>query len=454
MPAYRGWRRLLLLPPVPEPERARHASRGRLLLARVLVVLATILLVVAGLAGYLRYQALDDDTFADTTEELIADDEVREQIGESVVDELFANVDVAAALAERLPDNQQGLAAPLAGGLREVADRTVQRLLDRPRGQELLKDALVTSHEQLVAVLEDESTTVTTEGGAVVLNLQPLVVQVGEQVAIVGRLAERLPDDTGRIEIMEADQLETAQDATQLLDTVGLWFWLLPVALAAAAIWLARGARRRMLRGVAIGAIIAGLILLIARRVAGTYVVDELADSTTIEGAAADAWDILTALLTDGAWTVIGIGVVALAGVWLAGPTSRAATARGWVAPVLARIDVAVGVALALMLLLVLWGPTAQTRRPAQVLAMVIVFLIGVLALRRVTTREYPDAAPADLRTSAELAWARVRGAQGADRTAELERLAELRDRGLLTEEEFAAEKARTLQSPRVTRAG
>jgi hypothetical protein len=446
MPHDPGGGILRLLPPAPEPERSRHASRGRLLLARLLVVLATVLAVVAALAGYLRYQALDEDTFEDTTEELIANDQIREQLGDSVVEELFANIDVTAALEERLPTDQQALAAPLAGGLREFADRTAQRLLDRPRGQELLKDALVTSHEQLLAVLEDETTTLTTEEGAVILDLQPLVVQVGEQVAIVGRLAERLPDDTGRIEVMEANQLETAQEATQLFETIGTWIWLLPVALAAAAIWIARGARRRMLRGVAIGAIIAGLVLLVLRRVGGSVVVEELAASTTIEEAANDAWDILTALLADGAWTLIGIGIVTLLGVWAAGPTASAASARGWIAPVLARVDIAVAVAVALMLLLVLWGPTAQTQRPAQILALAIAFLIGVLALRRITTHEFPDAAPGDLRANAELAWARVRGGSGGGRTGELERLADLRARGVLSEEEFAAEKARLLE--------
>jgi Short C-terminal domain len=424
------------------------SSRLRMALAWLLLVLAMLLLVVTGVAGYLRYQALDEDTFEDTVEELIANDRIRDQLGETVVEELFANVDVTAELEERLPEDQQALAAPLAGGLREFADRTVQRLLDRPRGQELLKDSLVTAHEQLLAVLEDETTTLTTEEGAVVLNLQPLVVQVGERVAIVGRLAERLPDDTGRVEIMEADQLETAQEATQLFKTIGTWIWLLPVALSAAAIWLARGSRRRMLRGVAIGAILVGLVLLVLRRVGGSIVVEELATSTTIEEAADDAWDILTALLADGAWTVIGIGLVGLVGVWLAGPGPRAATARGWVAPVLARLDIAVGVSLALMLLLVLWGPTAQTRRPAQVLALVIVFLIGVLALRRITTREFPDAAPGDLQARAELAWARMRAAgPGGGRTAQLERLSELRASGVLSEEEFAAEKARVLRT-------
>jgi putative oligomerization/nucleic acid binding protein len=437
---------VVLLPPAPETDRGRHVSGGRLLIARILVVLATLLAVVAGLAGYLRWQALDEDTFADTTEELIANDDVRGQIGDTVVEELFANVDVTAALEQRLPEDQQALAAPLAGGLREFADRTVQRLLDRPRGQELLKNALVTSHQQLLAVLDDESTTLTTEEGAVILNLQPLVIQVGERVAIVGRLAERLPEDTGRIEVMEADQLETAQDATQLFNTIGTWIWLLPVALAVAAIWVARGARRRMLRAVAIGAILVGLLLLVLRRIGGSIVVEELATSTTIEEAGADAWEILTTLLADGAWTLIGFGLVALVGVWLAGPTSTAATARGWVAPVLARADIAVAAALGLMLLLVLWGPTAQTRRPAQVLALVIAFVIGVLALRRLTVREFPEAAPGDLRGTAELAWARVRGASGGGgRADEFERLAQLRDRGVLTDAEFAAEKARLL---------
>jgi hypothetical protein len=430
----------------PETDRGRPASRGRLLLARLLVVLATLLAVVAALAGYLRWQALDEETFADTTEELIANDNVRGQLANTVVEELFANVDVPAALEQRLPEDQRALAGPLAGGLREFADRTVRRLLDSARGQELLKDSVVTTHEQLLAVLDDESTAIRTEGGAVILDLQPLVIQVGERVAIVGRLAERLPDDTGRIEILEAEELETAQDATQLFDTVGLWIWLLPVALAAAALWIARGARRRMLRAVAFGAIIAGLLLLVLRRVAGTYVVDELATTSAVEDAAADAWDILTALLADGAWTLIGIGVVALVGVWLAGPTARAVTVRGWIAPVLARADMAVAVAVALMLLLVWWGPTAQTRRPAQALFLAIVLVIGVLSLRRITTQEFPGAAPSDLRANAEVAWARVRGGTGGDgRTAELERLAELRARGVLTEEEFAAEKTRVL---------
>ena len=74
------------------------------------------------------------------------------------------------------------------------------------------------------------------------------MVQLGDQVAIVGRVAQRLPADAGLIEVMDAKQLETAQDITGLLDTLGRFIWFVPLAFAALAIWLA-GDRRRSICG-------------------------------------------------------------------------------------------------------------------------------------------------------------------------------------------------------------
>ena len=53
-------------------------------------------------------------------------------------------------------------------------------------------------------MLEDDTGALSTEDGAVVLDLQPLVIQLGERVAVVGDVAERFGPDAGRIEIMEA----------------------------------------------------------------------------------------------------------------------------------------------------------------------------------------------------------------------------------------------------------
>ena len=79
-------------------------SRGKMLTARILVVVFALLATIGLLAGFIRYQALDPDTFRGTAEELIANENVQDQIAVSLVDELYGNVDVAAALEERLPD--------------------------------------------------------------------------------------------------------------------------------------------------------------------------------------------------------------------------------------------------------------------------------------------------------------------------------------------------------------
>ena len=176
----------------------------RMLVARVLVVLAAILAVLSMLAGFIRYQALDNETFSESAADLIANDLIRDQIALALVEQLYANVDVADSLEDRLPEDQQGLAGPIAAIGREVADRAAIRVLERPRAQELWVNSLSTTHEQLLRVLDDELTAVSTEDGAIVLNLRPLVIQLGDRVAIFGRVAERLPGDAGRIEVMEA----------------------------------------------------------------------------------------------------------------------------------------------------------------------------------------------------------------------------------------------------------
>jgi hypothetical protein len=123
---------------------------------------------------------------------------------------------------------------------------------------------------------------------------------------------------------------------------------------------------------------------------------------------------------------------------------------RGRLAPILARWEYAYGIAAAFLLLLVWWGPTAQTRRPLQVLVGAVLLAIGVEALRRITRREFPEASAVPPGEAFRGLFRR--GGEGgappaANHVDELERLARLRDEGMLTDEELAAEKARVLGS-------
>src|SRR5829696_1211417 len=359
---------------------------GRMVLVRVLVVVGALFAVLSLLAGYVRYQALDTDTVEETAGELIANEEIRDQIAATLVDQLFANVDVEAGLEQRLPPDQQGLAGPIAGAVRLGADRVAQQLLERPRAQRLWVRTIAATHRNLISVLKDERSALSTQDGNVVLDLQPLIIQLAERVAIVGRIDQRLLSnpDAGRITIMESDQLETAQDLTRLLDFLGLWLWAVPIALWAIALWLAEGRRRDILRMIGFSAILAGLLVVVVKRIVGSIVVDELATTESVEQAAADAWDIITGLLRDGGLTLMGI----------AGPSRYATGTRKWLAPHIARPELAFGGAAALLALLVWWGPTAQTQRWQLILVTAVVLALGVEVLRRQTAREFPTREP------------------------------------------------------------
>jgi hypothetical protein len=414
-----------------------------MVVARILAVLGVILTLVSLVAGYIRFQGLDTDTVAGTAGELIADEEVRNQVAATLVDQLYANIDVTAALEQRLPPEQKGLAGPAAAGLREFSERAATRMLERPRVQALWVTTVTQAHRQLIRVLEDDTGPFSTENGAVVLDLRPLVIQLGERVAIVGNVAERLGPDVGRVEVMQADQLETAQDLTRILKFLGMWLWLVPIALWAVALWVARGNRASILRWIAVGSILTGLIVLVVRRVGGSYVVDSLVPSTAVQPAAHDAWDILTSQLRDGGFTFIGLGVILLIALWLSGSSASGVSVRRGLAPYLARPEIAYTTAGVLFLLLLWWSPTVQTTRVPLMLAAAIALAFGVELLRRQTAREVPDPPPPDLGGSIRRRVGRARGRTAEEnRLAGLERLARLHEQGVLTDEEFAAEKA------------
>jgi hypothetical protein len=216
------------------------------------------------------------------------------------------------------------------------------------------------------------------------------------------------------------------------------------IALWAVALWIARDNRRSILRLIAVGSILGGLLVLVVRRGGGSFIVEELVPSTAVQPAAHDAWDILTSLLRDGGLTLLGLGVILLVAVWLGGPSPSGVSARRGLAPYLARPGIAYSVAAGLFLLLLWWSPTVQTTRVPLMLAAALLFAFALELLRRQTAREIPAPPPPDLSGSVRRAVGRVRGRTAQeDRLAALERVARLHEQGVLTDEEFAAEKAR-----------
>jgi hypothetical protein len=355
--------------------------------ARALTVVAVLLAVIGMLAFYVEHTALDEDGFETISRNMIENDEIRTQVAAKSVETLFENVDVEAAIAERLPPAQQGLAPVLAGLARSGADRAADAALERPRVQAVWVETTTATQRQLVRLLDDDATFIQTEGGAVVLDLRPIVIELGDQVAVIGRVAERFPESAGRITIMEESQLETAQTVTKVLRAVADWMWLVALAVAALAVWLARGRRRLELRALAIGVLLVGILLLAVRRFAGGYLVDELAQDDAVKPAAHAAWNILTQVLADRAWVWIILGVLTLVGVWFVGETRRAADARHGAAPVLENRVTTYAIAAGALLVLVLVAP-AIARGWLSALVLLALVIVGIEVVRAIALRE------------------------------------------------------------------
>jgi len=415
-----------------------------------------VLLLLSSFAVWVDRVALNTDEFVDTSRELIADDAIRRAVATMAVDELFGSVDVETEIEGKLPKDLKSLSGPATAGLREGSYQLVGRALRQPRLQRLWALSVEQSHETLVRVLESDGETVSTEGGVVTLDLEQIVLEAADRIGLRSEVEGQLPADVGRIEILRSDELDTAQDAFRLLNTLAWVLPLLTLAAFALAAWLS-GDRRRTMRRIGITVLVVGLVGLLAANVVGNYVVDSLVAATENRTAAGNAWDILAELLRSSfRWLVVG-GVLFLVAAWLAGPGRRAVAVRRILAPALRERVWAYATLGVFALALIFTGPAGDFARYLAVLTLVTLGAVWIEQMRTQTLRDFPDASPselfADARSRATRWWeARrapalepVQAAPPGDVTARLATLADLHTRGVLTDEEFASAKARVL---------
>lgn len=462
----------------PEAPPAAAPSRGRRWTARGLILLAVLVGTISIFATWAREQLLNTDQWVQTSTELLENKAISDEVANYLVDELYANVNVSQQLGERLPPELQPLAPAAAAAIRQGLDRISKRALQNPKTQGLWSDANRVAHERFVdVVLEEGDGPVTARQGVVVLDLRSILVQIGQRIGIPDSALEKIPASAANIEILRSDELKTAQNGAQLLKTGSFILSLLALGLLIFAVWLARGERRSTMLLAGWAAVVSGVIVLVARGIAGQAIVDSLATTAAVEPAATAAWDIGTSLLKTLGWQAVIIGLAIVLAAWLGGGSRPATALRRASAPALAQRPDLVGVGAGIaVLVLIAWGPIPALRRPSFILILIALVVVGVIALRRQTQREFPDAegtgfdlsrlrergsaAAAGTRRAATAAAERVSGSGKAEeepaglpapdpneaRIAQLERLAKLHDAGVLDDDELATEKERLLR--------
>jgi hypothetical protein len=459
-------------------------SRARRRTVKGLVVLGSIFAFLSVFAIWTERQALNTDDWVGTSGRMIQDEEIRSAVGDYLVDQLYANVDVEKELEGILPGDLKDLAGAASGGLRQVAGGGAEQVLETSTAQELWKDANRAAHEQLLAVLEDKGEAASTAEGEVTLNLGSLVTNLADQVGIGAQLAEKLPPDAGQVTILRSDELKTAQDVAVGIKGLALVLSLLTLLAFGLAIYLSRDGRWVTVLFCGVGLIAAGFAVIVAREIAGGVVVDQLVKEESVKPAAEAAWSIGTSLMISIATTAIVFGVLFVLAGWLGSPTGSARASRRFMAPFLR--DYAVWVYTGLAVLVCFWFLSASVQNLRSFLTALIVagfVAFGIHELRRQSAEEFPDAAIDDYFGGAkDRVVGAVKNANIGERVGEqasklrlpemrrpgdgeheaapgagekpdggearlrsLERLAELHEKGVLTDEELAAEKARVL---------
>jgi hypothetical protein len=434
----------------PIPGAPAKSTRGRRWIVRGLLAGATVLAVLSVFAVWANRQVLNASNWADTSTALLENTAIRTQISGYLVDQVYDNVDVAAAVGSRLPPRFQPLAGPAANALRDPAQQAIDGALGRPRLQQAWKEANKLTAQQFINIAEGKSGAVTSSGNAVILDLRVLVTNLAARLGLPRSVSDKIPPGAGRIKVMSSSDVSTVKNSATAVRALAVVLPALAIAMFALAVYLARGRRRQTLLFAGIDLIAAGLVVLLARRAIGGYVADSLTSTAAVKPAADAAWSIATQMLRDVAQASVVIGIPVVAAAWLAGPRGPAVALRRALAPTLRdRPGVSYGALALLLLLVIAWGPIPATRMVLPVLVMIGLAAAGLEVLRRQTAAEFPASAMgstgAGLADHAGRAARAIQGAGRDQRLEQLERLATLHDHGALSDAEFAAEKTAVL---------
>ena len=236
----------------------------------------------------------------ETSSQLLENDHIRYAISIRITEAAFERAD----LASYLPEQAARLAPLVRGTLEQYAVQAADNFLQRPRVQSC--GAWPTARRTRRSPRDRRRVPlVSTQGDEVVLDLQPIVLDFAADRGIEDAVASRLPEGAGQFTIMKADQLEAVQNLVNLVRKASALLALIAIGLYGLAIWLARDRRRQAVRSTFISLLFVGVIVLVARKLAGDALIEALAEGDARGDVGDQTWLIATSLMVDLAYALI-----------------------------------------------------------------------------------------------------------------------------------------------------
>lgn len=258
----------------------RRASRR--IPAALFWLLASIAILASGMAVWAHQTLLTANGWGSLVGEVAADPEVVEGVSVALVDRLSEAVDLRGVVADAIPGPDI-----VAGAISARVQDELVNAMATFAATDTFQDAFVrvneAAHEAAMkAIRGGESAALTSEGGAITLNVFPLIegvllrlqeaglIDASREIpdltdfqpsarAVAGLetlLGRDLPDDLGTITLVDSERLEAVQTAVRWFDLITVVLLLLAVVFVALALWLAER-RLRMVMWLGVGAIVA-----------------------------------------------------------------------------------------------------------------------------------------------------------------------------------------------------
>jgi hypothetical protein len=285
------------------------SERARQITTRALVIAASLCIVLALVAGYVRRTVVDSDQFANRATAALHDETVSSLVVEKITDDVVLK-------------NESDLLAA-----RPLIESITAGLVDSRAFTGLFRSAVRDVHRAVFSRNQDTVTLAVSDVGTVLAAaLEKLRPAVARKV-----------DSTNRVELVRRDIGRASADLTDFAEDVRLLAWFLvalSLMLVAGALILSAD-RRRTVVELGIGAAAGGILLLLAYRILRSLAIDH-AGGPAGRDAAGAVWDAFLGDLRTAAWILAGSGAVIAASaaslikpIDIREPFSRAA---GWLA--------------------------------------------------------------------------------------------------------------------------
>jgi hypothetical protein len=156
------------------PRRARVDRAGRL-----------------DVANWIQTQVLNSGEFSNSTDKILQNKDVQQQLSIFAVDQLYANVDVPGPNRAEAAAPRSAARRSVTAATRQLATNVAETALASPQVQPLVATAINGAQQRFVSLIEDKGQFVSTQGGDVTLEYGSFVADLATRLGVDPRRSPR-----------------------------------------------------------------------------------------------------------------------------------------------------------------------------------------------------------------------------------------------------------------------